>query len=219
VLEPGCGSARVLVALGRLGLEVLGIDRSPVMVAAARQRLASAGIPGAVVEADMTTFDLGRQFDGAVCPIATITHLPPEGLARHLERMGEHLPAGSAYLVQLALYDQASIAASIPSSHWETEGDSPLRIDWTTEEIDLAAARALQRSRIEILAGSRRGEVVVENHEMTAWTPETWAAAIAASPFAIEHVFDGAEEPPVPLGERATGGLVWHELRREARDY
>jgi hypothetical protein len=47
--------------------------------------------------------------------------------------------------------------------------------------------------------------------------PETWGAAIAASPFAIDRVFDGVEEPPVPVEEDATGGLIWHELRREAR--
>ena len=138
---------------------------------------------------------------------------------RHLECMGEHLHDGSAYLVQLALYDQAGPAAGIPASHWEMEGDTPLRIAWTTEEVDLAARRARQRSRIEILAGPRRGEVVVEDHDMTAWTPETWAAAIAASPFTIERVFDGAEEPPAPAEEHATGGLIWHQLAREARDY
>jgi SAM-dependent methyltransferase len=218
VLEPGCGSGRMLVALGRLGLEVVGIDSSPAMIAVARQRLASAGVSGFVVEGDMTAFDLGRRFDGAVCPIATITHLAPEALTQHLVCMGAHLRAGSTYLVQLALYDHASIAAGVPSSHWETKDETPLRIDWTTEKVDLAAGRSLQRSRIEILAGPRRGEVVVEDHEMTAWTPETWAAAIATSPFTIEHVFDGAEEPPLPVSEGATGGLLWYDLRRK-RDY
>jgi SAM-dependent methyltransferase len=218
VLEPGCGSGRMLVALGRLGLEVVGIDSSPAMIAVARQRLASAGVSGFVVEGDMTAFDLGRRFDGAVCPIATITHLAPEALTQHLVCMGAHLRAGSTYLVQLALYDHASIAAGVPSSHWETKDETPLRIDWTTEKVDLAAGRSLQRSRIEILAGPRRGEVVVEDHEMTAWTPETWAAAIATSPFTIEHVFDGAEEPPLPVSEGVTGGLLWYDLRRK-RDY
>jgi SAM-dependent methyltransferase len=219
VLEPGCGTGRVLEALGRLGLEVVGIDRSPAIVVAARQRLAAAGVRGSVVEADMTAFDLGRRFDGAVCPIATITHLWPDELVRHLELMGEHLRDGSAYLVQLALYDEASVAEGIPPSRWQTEGDSALRIDWTTEEVDLPAGRAFQRSRIEILDGPRRGEVVLEDHEMTAWMPETWAAAITASPFTIRRVFDGAEEPPSPASEGSTGGLLWHELRREARPY
>ena len=122
-------------------------------------------------------------------------------------------------MVQLALYDPSG-RHHLPSSSWEeSRGELSLRIDWTTEEVDLAAGCALQRSRIEILAGPRQGQIVVEDHAMTAWTPETWGAAIAASPFAIERVFDGAEEPPVPVEEHATGGLIWHELRREAGGY
>jgi SAM-dependent methyltransferase len=218
VLEPGCGTGRVVEALGRLGLEVVGIDHSPAVLAIARRRLAASGARGTVVEADMTDFDLGRRFDGAVCPIGTIEHLSPDQLAPHLACMHRHLRAGSVYLVQLALYERARVPADVPSSHWETEGETPLRIDWTTEAIDLAAARVWQRSRIEVLAGPRKGQVLIEDHEMTAWTPESWAAAIAASPFTIQHVFDGAEEPPVPAEQDATGGLVWHELGRDARD-
>ncbi len=219
VLEPGCGSGRYLEAFARHGLEVVGIDNSPVMVELARTRLAKSSLPGEAVLDDMADFDLGRCFDGAVCAIATIQHLTREELGRHLLCMARHLTEDSRYMVQQALYDP-SVRQDLPSSSWEeSRGDLSLRIDWTTEEADPAAGRALQRSRMEILAGPRQGLVVVEDHEMTAWTPETWGAAIASSPFAIDRVFDGAEEPPVPVEEQATGGLIWHELRREARGY
>src|SRR3954447_6234200 len=67
VLEPGCGSGRMLAALAAGGLEAVGLDRSPPMLAAARRRLA--GTPAASVAlADITRFELGRRFDGAVCP-------------------------------------------------------------------------------------------------------------------------------------------------------
>jgi SAM-dependent methyltransferase len=217
VLEPGCGSGRYLEALARRGLDVVGIDSSPVMVELARRRLAKSSLPGEAVLDDMTDFDLRRSFDGALCAIATIQHLTREELGRHLSCMARHLAEDSRYMVQLALYDPSG-RQDLPSSSWEeSRGGLSLRIDWTTEKVDLAAGRALQRSRIEILAGPRQGQIVVEDHAVTAWTPETWGAAIAASPFAIDRVFDGAEEPPVPVEEHATGGLIWHELRREAR--
>jgi cyclopropane fatty-acyl-phospholipid synthase-like methyltransferase len=216
VLEPGCGSGRYLEAFARHGLEVVGIDSSPVMVEFARTRLANSSLPGEVVLGDMADFDLGGCFDGA---IATIQHLTREELGRHLLCMGRHLAEDSRYIVQLALYEPSG-RQDLPSSSWEeSRGDLSLRIDWTTEKVDPAAGCALQRSRIEILAGPRQGLVVVEGHEMTAWTPETWGAAIAGSRFAIDRVFDGAEEPPVLVEEQATGGLIWHELRREACRY
>jgi SAM-dependent methyltransferase len=219
VLEPGCGSGRYLEALARHGLEVVGIDSSPSMVELARTRLAKSSLPGEAVLEDMADFDLGRCFDGAVCAIATIQHLTREELGRHLSCMARHVAEEARYMVQLALYDPSG-RQDLPSSSWEeSRGDLSLRIDWTTEEMDPAAGRALQRSRIEILSGPCRGQVVVEDHAMTAWTPETWGAAIARSPFTIGGVFDGAEEPPVPVEEHATGGLIWHELRREAGGY
>lgn len=102
VLEPGCGSGRMLEALADRGCQVVGIDRSPRMVELARRRL---GTRGEVFEADMARFDLGRAFDGAVCPINTLLHLSPAELGRHFHRMSQHLDRRSRYLVQVGLLD------------------------------------------------------------------------------------------------------------------
>jgi SAM-dependent methyltransferase len=196
VLEPGCGSGRVLEPLARRGLEAVGIDRSPGMVELARARGAD------VVLAEMTDFDLGRTFDGAVCPINTLAHLTPGELARHLERMGRHLRPGGRYFVQLQLGGEPH------SSRWETDG---VRVTWTAEHGDPAAGRQRHRSRLETPAG----EVVEEVHELTLWTPAAWAAEVAASPFVETALYDGAQDgyPTVEAGSE--GPMLWHELTRQ----
>ena len=210
VLEPGCGSGRMLAALAARGVEVVGIDSSATMLDLARRRL---GGIARVVEADMTDFQLGRRFHGAVSPINTLLHLSPEQLERHLGCVAEHLEPRSRYLVQVGLVDAAG-GEALASSHWEaSRGETSLRISWVDEELDLLQGRSLQRSTIEVLSGPRAGDVVEEVHEMTAWTPATWAAAIDASPFEEAATYDGgvrAERPRV--GPEATGGLLWHEL-------
>ena len=198
VLEPGCGSGRVLEALARHGLEVVGLDRSSAMVELARARL---GAAVQVVLADMTDFDLGRTFDAALCPINTLAHLSPGELGRHLERMGRHLRPGARYLVQLQLGGEAH------SSQWETHG---VRVTWATEHVDLAAGRQRQRSRIELASG----EVVEEVHELTLWTPEAWARSVAASPFTATAIFDSAQEGYPAVEPGAEGPMLWHELTR-----
>ena len=209
VLEPGCGSARMLEALADRGCQVVGIDSSPRMVAISRERL---GTRGEVFEADMTHFDLGRTFDGAVCPINTLLHLSPAELERHLHRMSQHLERRARYLVQVGLVgtDQEPFA----DSHWEaSRGETTLKIDWIDDELDVVRGVSRQRSRIEVLSGPRAGEVVEELHDMTAWTPATWAEAIEASPFELVATYDGGTEEPWPrVGATATGGLLWHEL-------
>ncbi len=62
VLDAGCGTGRVAIELARRGIEVVGVDVDPSMIATAR-RLA----PDLrwVID-DLTRFDLGRQFDVVV---------------------------------------------------------------------------------------------------------------------------------------------------------
>jgi SAM-dependent methyltransferase len=212
VFEPGCGSGRILAALASHGLEVVGIDSSPQMVALARQRLDGRGQAHL---ADMTDFDLGRAFYGAVSPINTVIHLRPGQLHRHLEAMARHLKPGARYLVQVDLLDPEQREPDA-GSHWEaTRGDTRLQIDWVEQELDVAAGRSTQRSRIHILEGPRAGEIVEEIHEMTAWTPAKWQSAVSKSAFTEVATYDGAHEDRWPLVEStATGGLLWHELQR-----
>jgi SAM-dependent methyltransferase len=214
VLEPGCGSGRIVEALAQRGLEVVGLDRSPRMIEIARTRLA--GLENAsVILADITGFSLGRLFDGAVCPINTLLHLSPSDLCRHLDAMAEHLRPGARYLVQLALYDHEDREAALRASKWEmTRNDTALRITWATEEIEPSKARLRQRSRIEIVSGARAGEVLEETHEMTAWTPERWRAAVARSAFRSAAIYDGDRDARARVPEGSTGPMLWHELIR-----
>lgn len=210
VLEPGCGSGRMLDAFARRGVEAVGIDLSPAMVELARRRLGSTAV---VLAADMTDFDLGRRFGGAISPINTLLHLTPVELTAHLDCMARHLEPGARYLLQVGLIEAASYDP-FAGSHWEeSRGETTLRIDWEDESIDWEHGVSRQRSRIEVLAGPRAGEVIEEKHEMTAWTPDTWGRTIAASPFAEVATYDAGKKGERPRVEpTATGGLLWHEL-------
>lgn len=72
VLDVGCGTGRVAVALAQRGFEVVGIDRSEAMRRQAEAR--RGGLPAEVaarltfVHGDMTTLELGREFALIVAP-------------------------------------------------------------------------------------------------------------------------------------------------------
>jgi len=210
LLEPGCGSGRMLESFARRGVDAVGIDLSAPMLELARRRL---GERAAVSLADMTDFDLGRTFEAAVSPINTLLHLTPEELAAHFGCMARHLEPGAAYLVQVGLIEPDSYDP-FAGSHWEaSRGDMKLRADWSDEEIDFERSVSRQRSRIEVLAGPRAGEVIEEIHDMTLWTPETWASAISSSPFREVATYDAGKKGERPLVDQsATGGLLWHQL-------
>ena len=208
VLEPGSGTGRMLEALAGRGVEAVGIDSSVQMVEYSRKRLAAAGADAEVIAADMSDFDLGRTFDGAVCPINTLAHLSRGELARHLECVARHLESAGRYLVQLGVFDVFDPTAV---SEWNAErGDVALRIRW--EPVSRSGDREEHRSRIEVLSGPQEGVVIEERHVMAAWTPAAWRQAIDASPFVESAAYDGGESGRPRIELEQGGGLLWHEL-------
>lgn len=80
VLELGAGTGRVLIPVAVAGVEVVGLDASPAMLAVAREKVA--GLPSDVqarislVEGDMRTFDLGAaRFSLVNIPFRAFLHL------------------------------------------------------------------------------------------------------------------------------------------------
>jgi len=210
VLEPGSGTGRMLEALALRGLAPCGIDTSSEMVAFSRARLSEAGVHAGVMLADMTDFQLGMRFDAAVCPINTLSLLTERELASHLVLMAAHLVPGARYLVQVGLFDSDELP---PPNDWEAERDgTKLRIEWALVGRDLAARRERHRSRIEVLAGPRQGDVLDEVHEMTSWASSTWRERIAVSPFTQVAAYDGGDRARPKVELEHGGGLMWHEL-------
>jgi SAM-dependent methyltransferase len=97
VLEIGCGTGRVLIPTARAGVDIVGLDGSPSMLAVCRERVSQE--PDAVqqrvtlVHADMRHFDLGRRFTLATIPFRPFQHL------LHVDDQLDCLAAISRHLV------------------------------------------------------------------------------------------------------------------------
>lgn len=79
VLEIGCGTGRVLIPTARAGLDIVGLDLSPHMLAVCRQRLLdeSEAVQKRVrlVQADMRHFNLDQRFTLVTIPFRPFQHL------------------------------------------------------------------------------------------------------------------------------------------------
>jgi SAM-dependent methyltransferase len=96
VLDGGCGTGRVAIELARRGLDVVGADLDPDMIAVARSKAPEL----TWVHADLSELDLAARFDavvlaGNVIPYVTSARRPAAvvACARHL-RPGGRLIAG-----------------------------------------------------------------------------------------------------------------------------
>ena len=92
VLDCACGTGNVTFELARAGLEVVGVDLSPEMIAVAQRKVPASGLPVRFEVADLGDFDLGETFDSASCLYDSLNYITdPQHLRRAMECVGRHL--------------------------------------------------------------------------------------------------------------------------------
>ena len=108
VLEPACGSGRLMAELAGRSHDVAGFDLNPHMLHHARRKLEGKGLQGNLWEDRMESFKLPSRirYDLAHCLVSTFKYLLNEADAvSHLERVAGSLRAGGLYILGLHLTD------------------------------------------------------------------------------------------------------------------
>ncbi|WP_308313070.1 daptide-type RiPP biosynthesis methyltransferase [Streptomyces sp. ISL-1] len=123
VLELAAGSGRLTMPLLALGREVTAVELSAAMLELLSERLAEAPerlrercVP---VQADMSSFALGRRFEVIVLGTTSISLLDEEGRAGLYAAVREHLAPGGRFLlstVDIVTPDDPEAAEAVPEA-------------------------------------------------------------------------------------------------------
>ena len=108
VLEPACGSGRLVLELARRGWRVDGFDASQPMLDYARDRLAAAGLRARLWPDRLQDFTApaAGSYDLAHCLVSTFKYLLTEADARAcLQRVADALRPGGLFVLGLHLSD------------------------------------------------------------------------------------------------------------------
>jgi SAM-dependent methyltransferase len=103
-LELACGTGRCLLPLAGTGTRITGLDRSPAMLAIAREKVAAAALEPRVrlIEGDMRDFSLGRNFGLVFIALNSLMHLETQGEQRRaLACAAQHLAPEGRLIVDL----------------------------------------------------------------------------------------------------------------------
>jgi len=76
LLDLACGSGTLTLELARRGADMVAVDGSEDMLAAAREKAAESGADVLWLCQDMTELDLYGTVEGAVCTLDSLNHLP-----------------------------------------------------------------------------------------------------------------------------------------------
>lgn len=106
VLEVGCGTGRVLIPTARAGVDIIGLDASPQMLAVCRDKLrqepAEVHARVRLVEADMRHFALGHTFHLVTLPFRPFQHvLTVEEQLACLTCLHRHLVPGGRLILDI----------------------------------------------------------------------------------------------------------------------
>ncbi len=108
ILEPACGSGRLVVEMAKRGYRVHGFDLSEPMLEFARERLSSAEVMASLKQDAMESFTVprNRRFDLAHCFVSTFKYLLTEEAAHaNLQGVADILKPGGVYVLGLHLSD------------------------------------------------------------------------------------------------------------------
>ncbi|MBA3642940.1 MAG: class I SAM-dependent methyltransferase [Chloroflexia bacterium] len=178
LLDVACGTGLVLGHL-RHRYAVEGLDLSPDMLAVARRKLPA--IP--FYQADMASFDLGRQFDVVICLGSSIGYVASVSrLQRTLRAFADHTRPGGVVVVE----------PWFSPDQWQ---NGRLTAD-LTDEPDLKIARILvsgvqgRLSTLDIhyLVAQPSGVTTfTEHHALGLFTHDGYLAAFAAAGLTVTH--------------------------------
>jgi SAM-dependent methyltransferase len=146
LLEFGCGTGRLLVALAEAGFDITGVDVSPAMLDLARAKLAGRpGLPGKVdlVQADAREVDLPGRYALAFWALNSIMHLPSQAdQQRALARAHALLRGGGLLILDLFQPDPQLLVEAdgrlLHDASWPAGPDGRPVVRFSSRRLDLA---------------------------------------------------------------------------------
>ena len=154
LLEPACGSGRLVVELAARGYHLTGLDLNEKALRFLEKQLRRRRLAAEVLRADMSDFTLSQPAEAAFCLLNSFRHLLTEAAAKnHLEAVARNLRPGGIYILGLHLVPPDADDSSI--ERWRTsQGKTRVSTDLRVTETD-------RRRRLETLQVSlrvRRGD-------------------------------------------------------------
>jgi SAM-dependent methyltransferase len=199
LLEPGCGSGRLVVALARRGYRIWAFDNNPHALSYAANRLKRRGVKAHLFAADLADFSMPTAVDAAYCTMNTFRHLLSETEARaHLRCVARAVRPGGLYILGFHLLPPDADEHCI--ERW-TARRGRLQVTYTLRVVATDRARRIERMRISLLVRTpRRTRKFRDEFPLRIYTAGDVRRLLEASPaWELCDVFDFWYDLDAPL--------------------
>lgn len=182
VLEPACGTGRLLREFERRGWTASGFDSSDEMLDYARERTTGPEGSARIRRARFDDFRFEGRFDLAHCLVSSIQHADSdETVKHHLRLVADHLDPGGLYVLSMHLADRPELIMETETFHGEREGTAVTCVI-DGDEPDLGRRRQRIRARLHVEDGTGRRERHESSWWFRTWTREQFIDLLASEP-------------------------------------
>ncbi len=220
ILELGCGTGRLVLALAQAGHRVTGIEQVPAMLARAADKLRAAGRRAAgratLRQGDIRQLDLAERFGLAILAVNTFMDLEgPAEQAQVLERVRLHLLPGGMLVLDLFHPDPQALASADGTLQMEKVLHDPQ----TGRHALKFVARQIDAARQELTA-----TFIYDEHDDAGQVTRTAAVfhlrylhrqelerMLGTAGYAVEAVYGGYGLEPYEEGAERLLALARHE--------
>jgi SAM-dependent methyltransferase len=186
LVELAVGTGRVAIPVAReTGRRVIGIDRSPAMLAEARRRADDAGVELDLRLADMRDLELEEPAGLVYCPFRSLTHLPTwHDKRRVFERVAASLRPGGRFAWNAFVFSP-EVAVRIHDRRTEIEGRPDL---WQVIRY------APGDNRVDLMRG--RGNEELGTVQIWWATKSEWEGLLDVAGLEVEALYGGFRREP-----------------------
>lgn len=219
MLEPGCGSGRLVVELARRGYDVAGFDTNATSLAYLRQRLRRANLQANVFAADMADYRVTQPVDVVLNTFNTFRHLTTEAAAEsHLRCVSNSLRPGGLFILGLHLLPPD--ASEECTERW-TAWRGRTQVTFTLRVISTSRRQRIERLRVSMLVRSPSRELrVATEFPLRMYTARQLRRLLAKAPqFELCAVYDFHHEldRPLPLNDVLSDTVLVLRKRDDTR--
>ncbi|MBN1139743.1 MAG: class I SAM-dependent methyltransferase [Anaerolineae bacterium] len=202
VLDLACGSGVHAIRLAQHGLEVLGVDIAPSLIAHCRQQVSEAGVTAArFKEGDMRQLAYQAEFDAALLLSGSLGFFDDVTNQDVLARVARALRPGGRVLIDV--FDPTKMVVRPPRRSWyPLAGGYSLNHTWWEPETCTYVSEFMYLDADGVLNTAAEPECI------RVYSLPEWRALFAQAGLVITHALADTALPPVPYDRDHYDNLV-----------
>lgn len=197
VLEAMCGSGRFLVPLREAGIDIDGVDASPHMLQACRDRCAARGLAGELTLQRLEELDLPRRYALAFITAGSFNLLNDAAVPVVLAALAKHLLPGGRLVLELITGAGWRVGEPRWTGRWVDRPDGARILLSTLTQYEPDARSYHLIDKYELVRGSQLLETEFEDLRIRAYTLDEFRDVAERAGFTVESAQDGFDGAPV----------------------